>query len=319
MAQSEVNWPRAAARGAKPVGVLTLTLCSLILSGAAVAADTRDSTPPSPPPDQAVNHSQDPGVTLTTLADHLDKDANHVVVQIATLPVTQADLAGVIRSMPPSMGNMPGPEIYRHALDVMVRQKAMAVHAMQDHLDQDPALIRQGRVAFERIISDAWLQRQSDIAVTDKALHALYDRDYVGNPGPEEVRASVILVPTEAEAKTLIQAAQSGADFAELARTRSKDPTAAKGGDLGYLMRDATTPEISAAMFSLAPGQLTAYPVATRMGFFVIRVAARRTRAPLTFEEARPRLEQQLRAEAVQAAVGSLLSDIKVIQPGSRP
>ena len=132
---------------------------------------------------------------LRLMAAHLDQDPKHVVLQIANLPITQDDLAGVIRSMPPNMGDLSGTDIYRRALDVMIRQKAMVMPAKEDHLDQDPALIHPGQVAFERIISDAWLKRRADAGVTDKALHALYDRDYAGKPGPEEVGASVILVP----------------------------------------------------------------------------------------------------------------------------
>ncbi len=298
----------------------TMLVFGMLLSGIASAADTPPvataplATPPGLP-GQTSGLSDDPGHLLNILADYLDKDPDHVVIQVGTIPITQDDLAGVIRSMPPNQGNLPGPEIYRRALDVMVRQKAMVLRAKQDHLDHDPALIRQGQVAFERIISDAWLRRRSDSAVTEQALHALYDQQYANKPGPDEVHARVILLPTEAEAMPLIESLRKGADFADLARTHSKDPTAAKGGDLGYLSREATTPELGAVMFALAPGQVTAYPVATFIGYFIIRIEGRRSGPPLTFEQVRARLEHQLREEAVRTAIGSLLSNVKLIQP----
>jgi len=251
------------------------------------------------------------------MADHLDENPNHVVLQVLTMPITQDDLAGVVRAMPANQGNLPGPEIYRRALDVVVRQKVMVLRAKQEHLDQDPALIRQGQIAFERIISDAWLKRQSDAAVNDQALHALYNQEYAGQTGAEEVHARIILVPTEQEAMSIIASLRNGADFGDLAQSRSRDPTAAKGGDLGYITRDATVPELAAVMFSLAPGQVTAYPVATFVGYFVVRVEGRRNRAPLTFEEARLRLEHELRAEAVKTAIGRLLANVKLVQPAN--
>jgi peptidyl-prolyl cis-trans isomerase C len=159
------------------------------------------------------------------------------------------------------------------------------------------------------------LKREADAAVTDNALHDRYIHDFADHPGPEEVRARVILLPTEDEANAVINQLRAGADFADLARARSKDPTAANGGDIGFITRDATTPELGAVMFALAPGQITAYPVATLMGYFVIRGEGRRNREPLTFEEARPRLERELRAEAVKASIGALLADVKVIEP----
>jgi peptidyl-prolyl cis-trans isomerase C len=301
--------PTARAAAAR---VLALTLGGLLLCG---AADPTGTQPATPPPAAASNVIHDPGAMLNALADHLDTDPNHITLQIGPLPITQDDLAGVIRTMPPSMGNLSGPDLYHRALDVMARQKAMVLHAKQEHLDQDPTLIHEGQIAFERIISDAWLKRQADAAVTNEALRARYDHDFANSAGPAEVRARVILVPTEDEADAVVKQLRAGADFVELARAHSKDPTATHGGDLGFVTRDATTPELAAVMFSLAPGQITAYPVATLMGYFVIRVEGRRNREPLTFEEARPRLERELRAEAVKASIGALLANVKVVLP----
>jgi peptidyl-prolyl cis-trans isomerase C len=294
--------------------VLALTIGGLLLCG---AADPTGTQPATSPPAAALNVIHDPAAMLNALADHLDADPNHVALQIGPLPITQDDLAGVIRTMPPSMGNLSGSDLYHRALDVMARQKAMVLHARQEHLDQDPTLIHEGQIAFERIISDAWLKRQADAAVTEEALRARFDHDFANSPGPAEVRARIILVPTEVEANTVIQQLRAGADFIELARAHSKDPTAANGGDLGFVTSDATTPELGAVMFSLAPGQFTAYPVATLMGYFVIRVEGRRNRQPLTFEEARPRLERELRAEAVKTSIGALLANVKVVLPAA--
>jgi peptidyl-prolyl cis-trans isomerase C len=184
MAPSGARRTHAPRRPTRPCAVSAIALCGLILCGSAGAADVPGVSSPTAPQDPGSGLSGDPAVNLNTMADHLDTDATRVVMLVASLPITQDDLAGVIRSMPANMGNLPGPEIYRRALDVMVRQKAMVLHAKQDHLEQDPALNRQGQIAFERIISDAWLQRRATAAVTEQALHARYERDFAGRPGP---------------------------------------------------------------------------------------------------------------------------------------
>jgi peptidyl-prolyl cis-trans isomerase C len=252
---------------------------------------------------------------MNAMADHLDVDPGKIVMQLESETVTQGDLAGVIRTLPPGMANLGYQEVFRRALDIMARQKAMAWRARREHLDKDPAVIHDESVAVERVIADAWLKRQADAAVTDQALHARYDSEIAGKPGPDEVRARLILVPTAAEAQTLIQVLQMGADFGEQARQHSKDPTAGVGGDLGYVTRDSMTPEVAVVMFALAPGQTIAYPVPTQVGFFIIKVEGRRTGSAPTFEQARTRLELELRTDAVSKAVGSLLSNIKFVTP----
>ncbi|HJK83148.1 MAG TPA: peptidylprolyl isomerase, partial [Methanocorpusculum sp.] len=48
------------------------------------------------------------------------------------------------------------------------------------------------------------------------------------------VKASHILVKTEAEAKEIIRKLSSGDDFAKLAKLYSQCPSGRAGGDLGY-------------------------------------------------------------------------------------
>jgi PPIC-type PPIASE domain len=70
---------------------------------------------------------------------------------------------------------------------------------------------------------------------------------------------------------------QSGQDMATLAKTESDHPTAAKGGDFGYLGRNQTQlpAKIVAAIFSLQPHQITP-PLKQGSGFFIFRVEDKR-------------------------------------------
>jgi peptidyl-prolyl cis-trans isomerase C len=275
-------------------------------------------TKPAPPPAPKSALLSDPAEMLNTMANHLDQDADTVVLTVDTLPITQRDVANVIRTLPPSLASLGLPSIYRHAMDVLIRQKVMVLKARELGLDKDPVVIQNGKIAFERVLADAWLTRQADAAVTEQALHVRYDRDVAGKPGPDEVRARVILVPTEAQAQALIERLHDGADFADLARQYSKDPTASDGGDLGYLPLEAVSPQVGSAMFALAPGQITPYPVNSAAGYFIVRVEGRRQRATPTFEEAHDKLAHDLRGEAVTEAITSLLKDIK-FTPGTKP
>jgi peptidyl-prolyl cis-trans isomerase C len=189
----------------------------------------------------------------------------------------------------------------------------MALNARKDGIDKDEAVARQQKTASDRVLADAWLTRQADAAVTDQALRARYDQEIAGRPGPEEVRARLILLPTEDEARVVIAKARDGADFAGLAKTFSKAPNADRGGDLGFASFDALAGDIAPVVFSLALGEVSAFPVRSPAGYFVIRVEGRRQRGTPTIDEARPRLEREIRAEAVSMTVQSVLEHIKVV------
>jgi peptidyl-prolyl cis-trans isomerase C len=320
-ASDNVTHPPRTRRGTTPSGVLALTLFGLFLSDPARAADI--SAPASPSSWSSAAYQipavvADPAMTLATMANHLEQQPDFVVLRFETLPITRHDVAGVIRAMPLGMANLSFDDVYHRALDVSVRQKAMVMRARLENLDKDPVVIHQSDIAVEHVLADAWLRRRADAAVTDQALHERYDRDIAGKPGPDRVRARVILVATEAEAKTLIEQLRLGADFADLARLRSQDPTSASGGDLGYVTRDTISPDVAAAMFSLTPGQTTPYPVASLLGYYIIRAEGRSNGETPTFDEARATLESDIRADAIREAIGSLLSNVQFAFP-SKP
>src|SRR5258708_12651326 len=94
--------------------------------------------------------------------------------------------------------------------------------------------------------------------------------------GEEEVHARHILVETEDEAKAVAEELKKGADFAELAKKKSKDPGASDGGDLGFFTKDQMVPEFSAAAFALEPGK-TSDPVKPQFGWHITKLEEKRS------------------------------------------
>ena len=92
----------------------------------------------------------------------------------------------------------------------------------------------------------------------------VYDEAIKQVKNEEEVHARHILVPTEDEAKAILAQLKGGADFAALAKEKSKDPGAAEGGDLGYFTKEQMVPEFAEVAFKLDKGQLSD-PVKTQV------------------------------------------------------
>ncbi len=67
-----------------------------------------------------------------------------------------------------------------------------------------------------------------------------------------------------------------GADFAELAKVHSDDPSATKGGELGWLSPGDTVPEFERVMNQLRDKEISA-PVQTQFGWHLMQVEERRT------------------------------------------
>ena len=96
----------------------------------------------------------------------------------------------------------------------------------------------------------------------------------------EQVHARHILVATQDEAHGLRDQLIAGADFAELARLYSRDPsTRPAGGDLGWFPRGyLLIAEVEAAAFSLQPGDVSDV-VKSNLGYHIVQTIDREERS----------------------------------------
>jgi len=132
------------------------------------------------------------------------------------------------------------------------------------------------------------------------------------NAPVEQTRARHILVRTselvsEADARRRLgdlreRIVTGGADFGELARLHSADGSAARGGDLDWLLPGDTVPEFERAMSALKPGEIS-QPVKSPFGWHLIQVTERRA-AGMTQDrrrmQARAALKERKADEAYQ-------------------
>jgi peptidyl-prolyl cis-trans isomerase C len=89
------------------------------------------------------------------------------------------------------------------------------------------------------------------------------------------VRASHILVKTEAQATQVMKRIADGEDFAAVARRFSSCPSGKNGGDLGWFGKGQMVPEFETAAFENEVGKIVG-PVKTQFGFHVIKVTGKK-------------------------------------------
>jgi peptidyl-prolyl cis-trans isomerase D len=152
------------------------------------------------------------------------------------------------------------------------------------------------------------------VSVTADETKAAYDTRAKEFSAPEERRASHFLLSVDkddkgkvkpesrdaakAEAEALMkQAGASAEKFAEIAKTKSKDPgSAAQGGDLGFFGRGQMVKAFDDAVFSMKPGEVRG-PIETDFGFHVIRLVDIKTERIRTLEEVKAQLETELKQQ----------------------
>jgi peptidyl-prolyl cis-trans isomerase C len=240
------------------------------------------------------------------------KTARTVVAEVDGRAISLGDVADAIADLPPAEQRMAYDDLFPRVRAQLVRQQALVVQAQRQGMDEDPALKRNIRAASDRMLVDAYLRHEILSTITEADLLARYDRDYANKPGPDEVHARIIMQPTEQAAMAAITELKGGTDFAALAKRISQDTTASTGGDLGYIVRQDVNADIAAVAFSLAPGQVTPFPVRSVGAWFVVKVEDRRQRPVPAFAAMRDQLTESLERERVPAAVEQALSLVTI-------
>ncbi len=148
----------------------------------------------------------------------------------------------------------------------------------------------------------------------DETCRRYYDRNRARFRSPDIYEASHILFAAPPDDKDAYARARADAGavlatlqdspgcFAALARAYSRCPSGAQGGNLGQITRGQTTPEFEQALLSLAPGELSIEPVATRYGFHIIRLDRKHEGRVLPYEAVADRIADYLRESVLRRA-----------------
>ena len=160
----------------------------------------------------------------------------------------------------------------------------------------------QSRAMLAQAVATDFMERNP---ATEEEMRALYDEQSSRAPA-EEFKARHILVETQGEATAVIAELEAGANFEELARTKSTGPSGPSGGDLGWFPPDRMVPEFSQAVMVLADGEYTETPVQTQFGWHVILREDSREAAPPPYDSVRDVLQQQVESQKLQAYLTSL-------------
>ena len=238
-----------------------------------------------------------------------------VVARVGAEEIRLSQLRAAVQDLPDELRNAPEAMLLPVLLDQMIASRAIIAAARAEGLAESEEVRRRVRAAEEEALQEVLIRRELAPMLTEEALRARYERDVVNAPREEEVSARHILVATEAEARAIaIEARRDGVDFAELARRRSTGPGARDGGELGFFRRRDMIAEFAEAAFALQPGQITAAPVRTQFGWHVIKVEARRTVEPPSFEQARAEIRTRVFEESVGRIVERYRTSADVVR-----
>jgi len=259
-------------------------------------------------------------VTLTLSACGNTQKGQDVIAAINHEPITQQQFNTYLKYKNIPLGQKEKSRKHLdHYLERSVLAKAMA---SGDKLDLNAIDFEVEEFKRQLVISRYFEQYLKD-NVNETAVRNYY----ASNPDKfqsEQVHVAHILIRTNPKLSDNERLALSskageayskinlGEDFAEIAKSYSGDKVSAKkGGDLGWLKRDAIDPLFSEQAFTLNEGEMSK-PFETPFGFHIIKVLSPKKVIKKPYEKVKCNIQYQLRVEAKRAEKQRLVASTTV-------
>ncbi|MGE0752929.1 MAG: peptidylprolyl isomerase [Variibacter sp.] len=251
-------------------------------------------------------------------APALADDADPVLARVNGTEIKASDVAAAEEEIGANLPPMAPDARKDYVLTLLTDTTLVAQAAEAKKLADTTAFKTKLAFARNRLLSEALLSQEGKAALTDEAMHKVYDEAVKQMGTEKEVRARHILVETEDEAKAVLAELKKGADFAELAKKKSKDPGGAEGGDLGYFTKEQMVPEFAEVAFKLEPGKLSD-PVKSQFGWHIIKVEDKRDKPIPTFDKVKDQIESFLTRKSQAELVSKLRKEAKIERTAAAP
>lgn len=189
------------------------------------------------------------------------------------------------------------------------------------------------------IITQKVIQQEvgGHITITQQQIQQYYDQHKAELERPEQIRLSEILIstqkapavktekgktalpePTDPElvaaaqkkADSIYTQLQTGAKFADVAKSNSDGPTAQAGGDLEYFKRGVLSKELEDKVFALKAGEFTP-PIRTNQGWVILEVTEHQTAGVPPLKDVAMQIQERLYMQQMTPALRDYMTKLR--------
>jgi len=234
-----------------------------------------------------------------------------ILVTVANKFITLKDFKHKISRLPPYYQSI-AEKNKKSLLEDMIVEDLFMEDAVRKSIDRDKEVKELLDEAKKKIIIAKLIKTEVDdkVSVSEDEAKNFYEDHKEDFKSPQMWRASHILVGSESDAKNILAELSGGKSFEEIAKERSIDATATRGGDVGYFRKGQVIPEFESTCFSLTVGE-TSGIVHTQFGYHIIKLTDMKNEVIQPFEEARPVIENEIKLKKRNEIFNKLVADLR--------
>lgn len=253
------------------------------------------------------------GCNKTSGDESADSKAKKVIAVVDGTTINNAAFDAYERQRSKARQAPSSPSERKAIIDEMVNLELIYQEGMRLGLDKKPEIAAEIENQKRNILASVTVQSHMEtVKVTEEAMRKEYD-SHMGKMTSKEFNARHILVDTEDEAKALIAQLGKGANFAKLAKAKSKDKgSAVNGGDLSWFEAGQMVQPFGDAIKAMEKGTYSKAPVQSQFGWHVIKLEDTREIKPPAFEKVMDNMRNILQNKEIETYLASLKSKAKI-------
>jgi peptidyl-prolyl cis-trans isomerase C len=257
-----------------------------------------------------------PGFSLSGCSSNVKSSGGPVLARFDNDKITRAEFISRVEKLPKDLRSV-AVQRKKDFLEDMASEHFLLKEAKRQGIENQKEVQDLIEAARRKIIVAKLIETEVDrkASVTDEEVTQYYDAHKDEFMTPLLFRASHILVKTLEEAQTIKAELSAGGDFEELARKKSMDMTAIRGGDLGFFQKGQFVPEFEDAVSGLTKGQISD-PVKTQFGYHIIKLTDRAEPSLREFRTVKSLIQERLlnekRSKIFKALIDKLRSGSKI-------
>lgn len=236
-----------------------------------------------------------------------------VLAEVNGVSITSEDFDREVKNLPDYLKAMvETPQVRKEMIDTLVMRELVLQQAKKDGIDKSKDVEDKMADLRKRVIVDTFLKKkvEADSSISDEELKKFYEQNLDKFKAGEQVRASHILVKTEEEAKAVQAQLKAGAKFEDVAKAKSVDSSASKGGDLGWFAKGQMVPVFEKTAFTLKEGE-TSGIVKSEFGYHIIKLTGKRAAGVRPFDEVKDQIKASLLPQKQQQVFMKLKEELK--------
>jgi peptidyl-prolyl cis-trans isomerase C len=195
----------------------------------------------------------------------------------------------------------------RDILEQLIRDQVLIIGAYKEGLDKEVEKDTTVQQQKEQVLLNELYKKEilDKTRVSESEIKDNYDKL------KQEIHVWHILLETKEQADSVYQQLKEGADFAELAKEKSIDPSAkSNAGDLGFFGWGKMVPEFQEVAFKMKDGEISR-PVKTTFGWHIIKLIERREVEQQPFEQVKDMIRAKLERDKREARMREYFDQLK--------